>query len=66
MTTTAPAAASTAPVTRTRTGYVLPACQPVSHQGIGPATTPGAITRNTAVPAAALILAHRSLPEAQS
>jgi len=56
MSTAAPAPASTAPATRTGAGYGLPVRQPVSHQGTSPVTTPGAITRNTAVPAAAVIL----------
>ena len=36
--------------------------QPVSHQGTSPATTPGAITRKTAVPAAAVIFRIGSHP----
>src|SRR5262249_56139923 len=60
----------------TGTGTAAPACQPVSHQGTSPATTPGAITRKPALPAMAafvcigaclkhscLTLAGRFLPD---
>src|SRR5690348_634920 len=52
--TAAPAAIITTPATRTGTGHELPACQPVSHHGTSPATTPGATTRNTTLPATAV------------
>src|SRR5439155_2252626 len=39
---------------RTSTGQDLPACQPVSHHGTSPATTPGATTRNTTLPVTAV------------
>src|SRR5262249_40997426 len=49
----APAAISTPPANRTGTGHAAPCCQPVSHQGTSPATTPGATTRKPALPAMA-------------
>src|SRR6516165_2583487 len=49
----APAAISSPPATRTGTGHPPPCCQPVSHQGTSPATTPGATTRKPALPAMA-------------
>src|SRR5262249_18094178 len=64
------------PMPRTGPGTAAPACQPVSHQGTSPATTPGAITRKPALPAMAafvcigaclklscLTLAGRLLPD---
>src|SRR5215475_9337804 len=47
---------ATTPITRTSGGYALPARQPVSHHGTSPATTPGATTRNSALPATARTL----------
>src|SRR5215831_2138496 len=49
----APAAISSPPATR---------CQPVSHQGTSPATTPGAITRKPALPAMAAFVCIGARP----
>src|SRR5215471_1612179 len=57
--TVAPRASPTQPNARSHPAAPL-ALQPVSNQGIRPATTPGARARNTAVPAAA----RRRLPRA--
>src|SRR4029453_16037717 len=52
---------NTAPHARTAVGQEIPTSQPVSHQGIAPATTPGARKRNTTVPIAAFILRIRGI-----
>jgi hypothetical protein len=46
------AAASTAPVICTGAGYAAPIRHPVSHEGTSPATTLGAVSKKTALPAA--------------
>ena len=54
----APVTSMTSPVTRTVAQWVSGprTRQPVSHQGTRPATTPGAIAKNSALPAAAVDL----------
>ena len=61
--TAAPAAISTPPVTWTGTGQAAPACQPVSHHGTRPATTPGASTRKAALPATAAFVRIGACPQ---
>src|SRR5262245_25738185 len=58
----APAAISRPPATRTGTGHSAPCCQPVSHQGTSPATTPGAMTRKPALPAMAALVCIGARP----